>query len=70
MNEVLRTDLLDHGMNAGKEQEVFELRVTTWTRRTAPANDSNAGGAAELCTPMSTRRGMCGRDVLARQSAP
>jgi len=25
MNEVLRTDLLDHGMNAGKEQRVFEL---------------------------------------------
>ena len=25
MSEVLRTDLLDHGMNAGKEQKVFGL---------------------------------------------
>ena len=25
MNEVLRTDLLDHGMNAGKERKVFDL---------------------------------------------
>jgi putative transposase len=25
MSEVLRTDLLDHGMNAGKERKVFDL---------------------------------------------
>ncbi len=31
MNEVLRTDLLDHGMNAGKEQKVFDL-LRAWRR--------------------------------------
>ncbi|MFU8842053.1 MAG: zinc ribbon domain-containing protein [Nitriliruptoraceae bacterium] len=31
MSEVLRTDLLDHGMNAGKEQKVVEL-LRAWRR--------------------------------------
>jgi len=31
MKEVLRTDLLDHGMNGGKEQKVFDL-LRAWRR--------------------------------------